>query len=282
MVGPGVLDSLRVDEAPYASLSRIGTVFATFGRETQGSGNISYGVQVGDERFFCKTAGVPDEEHATLPHPDRVALLANAVRVAEDVRHPTRPELLRVLDSAYGPMLVYAWVDGELLRSPPELRQDPASAERRFRRLPIPRILGCLDALFDLHERLAAAGRIAVDFYDGCLIYDFDSGQLSVVDLDNYHVGPFRNERGRMFGSTRFMAPEEFEKGARIDERTNVFTMGRSVLLYLGDGTRDPAGFFGPRDLFDVAARACEPRREERYGSMADFCQAWRTARART
>ena len=40
-----------------------------------------------------------------------------------------------------------------------------------------------------------------------------------------------------MFGSSRFMAPEEFERGALIDERTNVFTMGRTAAVLLADGT---------------------------------------------
>jgi hypothetical protein len=32
---------------------------------------------------------------------------------------------------------------------------------------------------------------------------------MQVVDLDNYRDAPFINHMGRMFGSTRFMAPEE-------------------------------------------------------------------------
>ena len=39
---------------------------------------------------------------------------------------------------------------------------------------------------------------------------------------------------GRMFGSTRFMAPEEFEKGHVIDERTTVFALGRTMTIFLG------------------------------------------------
>jgi hypothetical protein len=50
-----------------------------------------------------------------------------------------------------------------------------------------------------------------VDFYDGCLLYDFTSQELRVIDLDMYSRGPFTNTMGRIFGSTRFMAPEEFE-----------------------------------------------------------------------
>jgi serine/threonine protein kinase len=126
---------------------------------------------------------------------------------------------------------------------------------------------------------LAAAGWIAVDFYDGCLMYNFDSRQLKVIDLDNYRQGPFRNEMGRMFGSSRFMAPEEFELGALIDEQTNVYVMGRTALVLLGDGGFDVDTFRGPRALFDVVRTACEPDRSRRHGSMAAFHAAWSAAR---
>ena len=41
---------------------------------------------------------------------------------------------------------------------------------------------------------------------------DFEARRLHLIDLDSYHRGPTVNEMGRMFGSTRFMAPEEFEQ----------------------------------------------------------------------
>ena len=41
-----------------------------------------------------------------------------------------------------------------------------------------------LDAVFDLHRRIAAAGFVAVDLYDGCFIYDFDRHEMRVIDLD--------------------------------------------------------------------------------------------------
>ena len=66
--------------------------------------------------------------------------------------------------------------------------------------------------IFELHYELAQTGWIAGDFYDGCLIYDFARQDIHVIDLDGYREGPFINEMGRMFGSSRFMAPEEFEQ----------------------------------------------------------------------
>src|SRR5262249_1680789 len=149
-----------------------------------------------------------------------------------------------------------------------------------FRHLPIERIVAVLDTVVDVHDLLGRGGEVACDFYDGCLIYNFVIHRLSIVDLDNYCPGPFRNEMGRMFGSTRFMAPEEFVKCAVIDQRTSVFTLGRTVLVLLGDGTMSRAAFRGPGGLWSVAVRACEPEPDRRHGSLAEFCAEWRTARS--
>jgi len=274
------MDCEFINEQPEQYLRSVGTVFAEFGALTQDSGNVSYGVQIGGERFFVKTAGRPDDPRSFLNHVARVALLRNAVRLSESCHHRTLPRLFRVIESPSGPLLVYQWLDGELIGTPRARRDDPESAFQRFRRLPAATIQGRLDAVFDLHHELAGAGWIAVDFYDGSLIYDFKSGRLGIVDLDMYREAPFRNEMGRMFGSTRFMAPEEFELGALIDERTNVFVMGRTALVFLSDGTLNADAFRGTRDLFEVVARACESDRSRRYDSMAAFYRAWRAARA--
>jgi serine/threonine protein kinase len=274
-----LLDCDFINEQPEKYLGAAGSVFAEFGALTQDSGNISYGVRIGSERYFVKTAGRPDDPRPALNHASRVALLHNAVRLSESCHHPTLPRLYRVIESPSGPLLVYEWLEGELLGAPRARRDDPESAFQRFQRLPAATIQGRLDAVFDLHHELAGAGWIAVDFYDGCLIYDFNSGGLGVVDLDMYREGPFRNEMGRMFGSTRFMAPEEFELGALIDERSNVFVMGRTALVFLSGGALDAEAFRGTRSLYEVAARACEPERSRRYESMAAFYHAWRAAR---
>src|SRR5882757_9246646 len=46
---------------PETYLAGIGDVFAVFGARTQDSGNISYGIRIGDDRYFVKTAGDPDD-----------------------------------------------------------------------------------------------------------------------------------------------------------------------------------------------------------------------------
>ena len=231
-------------------------------------------------RYFVKSAGSPDDDTPFLPHPERVALLRNAARRGRSYSHPALPGFHGAIESPHGPMLVYDWADGELLGVPRDQRDDPASAFQRFRRLPVERVIACLDTIMDVHDRLGEAGEVAGDFYDGCLLYDFAAHRVSLIDLDGYRPGPHTNLMGRMFGSTRFMAPEEFSKGATIDQRTSVFTMGRTVLVLLSDGTTSPDAFRGTPALLGVAVRACQPQPDDRHRSLPDFCAAWRSARA--
>ena len=275
-----LLDVKRIEQEPDVYLNAVGPVFAMFDERSQDSGNVSYGVQIAQDRYFVKTAGYPDDPNPFLSHSERVSLLRNAVQLRRSCNHPTLPPLHQVIESPHGPLLVYQWVDGELLRVEAARRDDPQSTFQRFRRLPSHEIIRALDLVYALHHQLAQSGWIAVDFYDGCIIYNFDHQDLHIVDLDHYCEAPFVNEMGRMFGSSRFMAPEEFELGARIDERTTVFTMGRTAAVLLSDGTLERCPFRGNDALYEVVRRACHDDPRERYGSMGSFFAAWRDTRS--
>jgi hypothetical protein len=121
-------------------------------------------------------------------------------------------------------------------------------------------------------------GWIAGDQYDGCLIVDFDAPALRVLDLDSYRRGRTINDMGRMFGSTRFMAPEEFELGAQIDERTTVFTLGRIVWHFATRLTEDPARFCGTAELASVVQKATRASPTDRHENVAHLASAWATA----
>lgn len=118
------------------------------------------------------------------------------------------------------------------------------------------------DVLIDLHVSLAAAGWIAGDLYDGCLMFDFELGSLAVVDLDTYRRGRIVNDMGRMFGSSRFMAPEEFERGALIDERTTTFALGRLVWHFGMRLTEIAHDFCGSPAVADVVRRPVRTHRQ--------------------
>jgi serine/threonine protein kinase len=267
-----------IAQSPGDFLRSTGQVFAVFDERTQDSGNISYGVLADDGRFFVKTAGLPENSKAYLSHEQRVALLRNAISFRRRLDHHALPVLLNVIESPHGPLLVYEWVPGELIGVERSRRADPATSFQRFRALPVSDLLIGLDVVFDFHRSAAELGWVAMDFYDGAMIYDFATQAMHLIDLDNYRDRPFTNEMGRMFGSTRFMAPEEFELGARIDEVTNVFTMGRVISVFLSDGTLELTPFRGGRFLHEVMIRACQPERKERFPSIKEFHAAWLAA----
>jgi serine/threonine-protein kinase len=274
-VGDQPFDAVT-DLAPAAYLGQAGAVFATFDARTQDSGNVSFGVETAGRRWFVKTAGDPADPAPLLPHAARVALLLNAQRLARSVSHPAMPALRGVCQSAWGPMLIYEWAPGELVRAPAARRDDPESAFQRFRRLPVDELAAAIDAILDAHLELCRAGWIACDFYDGSVIYDFTARRTWLIDLDSYRPGPFTNDMGRMFGSTRFMAPEEFERGARIDERTTVFTLGRMISVFLGDGDLGREGFRGGESQYRAMLTACSLDPDARYQSVVDLVGVWR------
>jgi hypothetical protein len=274
-----------IDQPASAYVARHGRVEREFSHLTQDSGNVSWIVQAPEGRLFIKTAGTdaPPPSGAPTPyfdHPARVRLLRNAVSLARSCDHPALPALLNVIETPTGPMLVYRAAPGELIGVPAELRVDPASAYQRFASLPAAAQLPVFDTLIDLHRVLAGLGWVACDLYDGCLIVDFDTLTLHVVDLDAYRRGLSRNDMGRMFGSRRFMAPEEFELGAPLDQRTTVFTLGRLVRHFTTHLTEDAGYFDGPDALAAVVAQAVQAAPEDRFATVAAFASAWQSARA--
>lgn len=244
-----------IDVPPATYLDHLGTIFTRF--TAQDSGNVSYGVQTTTARYFVKTAGDPADTRPYLDFDGRVALLRTAAELARSVTHHTMPTLHAVIESPEGPALVYEWRDGELLHDP--------SARERFQALPTAEILAALGALYELHAALDAAGWVEGDFYDGAMMYDFDARRLTVIDLDTYHRGPARNTMGRMFGSERFMAPEELTLGAPIDSRTTAYVMARTALVLLPDP---------PPAVAEVLLEATTTR----FPGYPAFYDAWRTA----
>jgi serine/threonine protein kinase len=253
----------RVDAGIEDHLASIGEVFRAF--RAQDSGCVSYGVRVQGRPWFVKHArgGVGLEQ------------VRSALRFHAVFRHPNVPALRGSFETADGLAIVHDWVPGEVLYSMElgrgdEARRRPEHPHTRFRALPLPAILAALDTIYDVHCEVTRHGFVAVDFYDGCILYDFETGATHLCDLDNYRPGPFLLESERLPGSTRFMAPEELERGSVIDECTNVYTMGRTALVLLEDRI--------PPALGDVARRASEPAREKRYARVAEFVDAWRSA----
>jgi serine/threonine-protein kinase len=270
-----LLDVDALTEPVEVYLETHGSVFARF--TEQDSGCRSYGVALDDERWFLKHS--TDETSA--------ASLRRAASFHRVVRHPAIVPLEHAIDIDDGLALVYPWAEGEVLyhasRSArgPAVRLDPHGAHVRFRALPLDRILPAIDTVLDAHLTIAEAGFVAVDLYDGCLLYDFDRDQMHLVDLDEYRPGPFVVTVDRLPGSTRFMAPEEMRRGATIDQRTTVFDLARLARVLLDTGDLD-GEFRGSTAAAGIIELATRPEPGERYVAVADFVEAWRGATATT
>ncbi|GAA1721425.1 protein kinase [Kribbella yunnanensis] len=256
----------KIDEPPAIYLQTIGEIFAVF--DAQDSGNISYGVTVDGRRYFVKTAGDSADLEPFLAPPQRQELLRRAAVLAESVEHELLPAYHGLIESPWGPVLVYDWRDGEHLGTQLE----------RFHALSADEISEALDQLYDLHDVLSSAGWVEGDFYDGSLLYDFDTQQLTVMDLDDYRPGAYSNDMGRMFGSTRFMAPEQLTLGAEIDDHTTAFVMARTALVLLSDGTLDRMAFRGSNAQYAVLEKAVTTR----FDSYQAFYSAWLEASSMT
>jgi serine/threonine-protein kinase len=159
---------------------------------------------------------------------------------------------------------------------PPAKYTDPASPFYRFKRLPVGMRLQALDCIFAFHVHVEQQRYVAIDLYDGSLMYDFRSNTMKLCDIDYYRPMPYVNSMGRMWGSSRFMSPEEFELGAAIDGITNVFNMGAIAFCLLGgERDRDYAKWDAGEPLYEVARKAVSLSREQRHQSVADFYTSW-------
>lgn len=268
---PVLLDGLPVRlRAPHdlSFVARWGTVFAVL--DEQDSGNLCLGVEGPGGRVFVKYAGAP-----TLRYDGDVAAAVERLRrageVYRDLAHPTLVRLREAVDVGAGHALVLDWSDAE-------------PVGRMYGRSPVPRLplgarVAAVQQAYDFHAHAAARGWVAVDLYDGSLLVDPPSGHVVLCDVDYYQRAPLTNTMGTMWGSSRFMSPEEHELGAVLDEVTNVYTLGALAHTFLGDdATRDPAAWAGSAALLAVADRAVRAERSERWPSVAALADAWRRA----
>ena len=227
---------------------------------------------VSGERWFVKASN----------EPDIVESFQRAIQLHATVRHPALPRLHNTFGTPGGLALVYDWVPGEVLNDPRVTREqrysDSMHPHVRFHSLPVPEILSPLETIFDVHALVAENGFVASDFHDGCITCDFEGARTFLCDFDEYRDGSLVLKKDRAYGSARFMAPEEFQRGATIDEVTNMFKLRRTAVVLLGDRTASLDPWKDTDGMKAVVVRATDPDRGQRHQSVGEFVHEWRAA----
>ncbi|PGC32582.1 serine/threonine protein kinase [Bacillus pseudomycoides] len=260
----------------------LGKVFAVF--DQQDSGNICFGIEKNGKKSFVKFAGAKTIEYTGDPT-EAIVNLKQAMLLYEELKHNHLVELINHFEVQNGYVAIFNWFNGECLHShwsfpPPVKYSNPDSPFYRYKQLSIEKRLISLDHIFSFHVHVEEKNYVAIDFYDGSILYDFETNTIKICDIDLYKRKPYINTMGRLWGSSRFMSPEEFELGAVIDGKTNVFNMGAiAFALVGGELDRSFTKWEAGKELYDVAARAVEKSRSQRYASVEEFYLAWEYAR---
>ncbi len=269
------------EDRDFSFLSKYGKVFYIF--DGNDSGNISFGLENENNRFFVKVAGAKTINLNNTPS-EAIKSLKSAIQVYTNLKHPFLIEMIEhyYVDDLY--VAVFKWVDGECLHDHWNFvwrpRNHPDSPYSRFKSLSLDMHMKCFDTVCSFFEYTAKSGYAAIDFYDGSIMYDFENDKITICDIDYYVKSPYINKVGRMWGSPRFMSPEEFEMGAVIDEVTNVFTLGSIAFLFCGNEiNKELCEWKASHKLYNVALKAVNADRNKRYQSISDFIVAWNNAK---
>jgi len=109
-----------IDDIPYklkvpfdmSFIKRYGRVFKVY--DDQDSGNICFGVQNGENRYFVKFAGAPTVHYAGTPD-DAISRLKATAPVYQDLAHPNLIKLIRAEEAGGGFAVIFEWTDGECM-----------------------------------------------------------------------------------------------------------------------------------------------------------------------
>lgn len=252
----------------FSFLRKYGKIFKVF--DSQDSGNICFGIE-GSRRLFVKFAGAPTAEYSGKPE-DAVQRLKATLPVYKSIRHDCLIHLIDAEEIGNGFAMIFEWFDGRCMG-----RMYPDD-HRHIMSLPLSEKESIFDSTVSFLTEVHRSGYVAVDFYDGSVLYNDATHETIICDIDFFQRMPCINRMGRMWGSSRFMAPEEYELGAPIDERTNVFTAARMAFSLFTDSRYEKEDWPLSEKSYEVLMKATDPERKMRYSDLNAFYNAWKTA----
>ncbi len=249
-------------------IHQYGTVFKVVDNFS-GSGNICFGVENSNKKYFIKFAGAPKEKYNFGTTEQAIQWLKEAKQVYQDLAHECLIKLIASEEIGGGYLNIFEWTDAECIGYPsPPTRQ-------KFLSLPIEEKLKAFDTILVFHTHVAEKKYVAIDFYADQILYDFENNKTIICDIDFYQKSPYYGDKGT-WGSSNFVSPEECTPGLRIDERTMVYTMGATAFSIFSDYDRSLEKWTLDKSLYQVAKRAVNDNRDMRQQSILQFVQEWK------
>ncbi|MCL2037150.1 MAG: serine/threonine protein kinase [Oscillospiraceae bacterium] len=259
----------------FSFISKYGKVFKVF--DEQDGGNICFGVEKNGDRLFVKFAGAPQAGYDGNVQ-DAISRLKASVQVYKGIgEHPSLIRFVAAEEIGGGFATIFEWTNAVGIG-----RMYPPN-NKRFMALPIEERVKVFEVILNFHKFVCERGYVAIDFYDGSIMYDFEREKTVICDIDFYQKMPYYGDMG-LWGSTRFVSPEECncKNGEVMDEITTVYTMGATAFCLLADSDRTLDKWSLSKDLYSVAKRAVSDERSERQQSIAQFIEEWRSAKCKT
>ncbi|MDD4495350.1 MAG: phosphotransferase [Eubacteriales bacterium] len=262
----------------FSFLRKYGKVFKAF--DEQGSGNISFGIENGDKKYFIKFAGAPKPNYISNPDSGAVdaasaiRFLKAAVQLYTELAHPTLIKFVSAEEIGGGYAAVFDWENAigiEPKGSPDYMK---------FMQMPIEKKMRAFEDIVEFHAHVAVKGYVALDFYDGSILYDYDKEKVIICDIDLYQKSPFINANGLgIVGSARYVSPEECVKDTIMDEITNVYTIGATAFALFAYGDRSREAWPLSDSQYATVKKAVNDERSKRQQSIAQFIAEWEAAR---
>ena len=253
----------------FGFINKYGKVFKVF--DDQDSGNICFGTEKDGEKFFVKYAGAPTEAYDGTAQ-DAINRLKSIPPIYRDLRHPNLIQLIDTEEIGNGFSVIFKWADGDCMG------RMYIAAHHRFMNLPVEVRCNIFHDVLNFLDFIHSQGYVALDFYDGSIMYDFKNEKTTICDIDLFRKKPCINDMGRMWGSSKFMSPEEFEFGAKIDEVTNVYTAGAIAFALFSEYDRTYEKWSLNKELFHVVTKATANDRNVRQQSIRQFIEEWKNA----
>jgi len=254
----------------FSFLSKYGKVFKVF--DDQDGGNVCFGTEKDGKRYFVKFAGAPQARYDGKIE-DAIARLKASVKVYQDIGN--HPGLIRFIGSEEiggGFAVLYEWTDALGMA-----RMYPLN-HRRFMALSIEKRIRVFEEILMFHAFICERGYVAIDFYDGSIMYDFENEKTVICDIDFYQKMPYHGEMG-LWGSSRFVSPEECKQGEIMDEITTVYTMGATAFCLFTDSDRSFEAWPLSEKQYDVIEKAVSDEREDRQQSIKQLIEEWEAAK---